>query len=148
MSSAPRSLFALFFALSGATAFVGCTAAGGDDSGNSCDGDKCDDLDKPDSEVEDTPCDGVMVDASGRDHEKVAGRLNDPLAKLAFRNGDSCPNTFADIMDKLRETDADGCSDVRDGIVTRLVSETAKATGSPTNYRAVVTRTCGDRDTH
>jgi hypothetical protein len=148
MSSAPFSRFALFLALSGATALAGCTAAGGDDPGGSCDGDKCDDLDKPDSEVEDTPCDGVMVDASGRDHEKVAGRLNDPLAQLAFRNGDSCPNTFADIMDKLRETDADGCSDVRDGIVTRLVSETAQATGTATNYRAVVTRTCGDRDTH
>ena len=141
----------LILCLAPTLGLAGCAAesGGGDDSG-SCTGDKCDDLDKPDSEVEDSPCDGTMVDASGRGHEKVAGRLNDPIALLAFRNGDSCPATFADIMDKLRETDTNGCSpdDPRAGINTRLVSETAQATGTPTNYRGVVTRTCDSRPKH
>ena len=140
----------LTLCLAPALALAGCAAEStGGDSG-SCTGEKCDDLDKPDSEVEDTPCDGTMIDLSGRGHDKVAGRLNDPLAMLAFRNGDSCPATFADIMDKLRQTDTNGCSadDPRAGINTRLVSETAQATGSPTNYRGVVTRTCDGRPKH
>lgn len=130
--------------------YAGCAAESGDDGDSSCTGDKCDDLDKPDSEVEDTPCDGTMVDASGRDNKKVAGRLSDPIAMLAFRSGDSCPTTFADIMDKLRAADTNGCSvdDPRAGINTRLVSETAQATGSATDYRAVVTRTCDSRPKH
>jgi hypothetical protein len=129
---------------------AGCAAESGGDGGGSCSGDKCDDLDKPDSEVEDSPCDGIMVDASGRGHEKVAGRLNDPLATLAFRSGDSCPTTYQDIMDKLRELDTNNCAtdNPRAGIATRLVSETAQAMGQATNYRAVVTRTCDGRPTH
>jgi hypothetical protein len=115
------------------------------DDGGDCSEGKCDDV--PDSEVPDSPCDGTMVDESGANHKKVAGRLNDPIAKLAFNSGSTCPNTFQDIMAKLKETDKEGCPNDGDGIVTRLISETAQASGKATNYRAVTTRTCGGRGT-
>jgi hypothetical protein len=116
------------------------------EAGQNCESGRCDD--PPDSEVEDTPCDGVMVDHSGKGFKKVAGRLGDPVAQAVFRAGDTCPTTYADIMQKMRENDKEGCEGERDGITTRLVSETAQAAGSPTNYRGVASRTCGDRDTH
>ncbi len=121
----------------------GC-ATPADDNGDCSEG-KCDDV--PDSEVPASPCDGTMVDESGADHKKVAGRLNDPIAKLAFRAGDTCPKTFQEIMAKLKETDKEGCPNDGDGIETRLVSETAQASGTATSYRAVTTRRCGGRGT-
>jgi hypothetical protein len=136
-------------ALGALALLAGCSSEGSGDGGECRDG-KCDDLDKPDSEVEDSPCDGVMLDASGRNNGKVAGRLNDPIALMAFRSGDDCPTSYQDIMAKLRSLDTEGCAedDPRAGISTRLVSETAQATGQPTNYRAVVTRTCANRPRH
>ncbi len=110
-----------------------------------CSDGSCDELDKPDSEIPDSPCDGKLVDKSGRRNQKVAGRLNDPLAQKAFRAGTDCPTSFQAIMAKLRQTDADGCAGPRDGIATRGVSETAQASGAPTEYRLVTTRTCGNR---
>ncbi len=122
---------------------VGCTPPVTD--GSTCESGKCD---VPDSEVPDTVCDGIIVDNSGAGHHKVAGRNNDAFASLVMRTGDGCPTGFADIMAKLRKTDkGEGCTaDPRSGIATRLVSETAQASGKPTNYRAVVSRACGDRD--
>ncbi len=120
---------------------IGCAVP--EDGNQDCANGRCDDI--PDSEVPATICDGVIVDKSGADHKKVAGRLNDPFAKLALHSGDSCPTSFQDMMAKLRTTDAEGCTDDRAGINTRLVSETAQAAGSPTNYRAVTTRACGGR---
>lgn len=118
------------------------------DESDSCRDGKCDDLDLPDSEITASPCDGVMVDASGRGNSKVAGRLNDPLANSVFKPGEDCPTSFADIMDKLRQNDNQGCADETSGIKTRVVSETAQATGAPTSYRLVTTRQCDGRDTH
>jgi hypothetical protein len=89
-----------------------------------------------------------MVDASGRNNRKIAGRLNDPLANLAFKTGDDCPRSFQDIMAKLRLTDKEGCPDESSGINTRVVSETAQAMDTPTNYRMVTSRKCDGRDTH
>jgi hypothetical protein len=129
---------------------AGCATDDGGDGGSACAGEKCDDLDRPDSEVEDTPCDGILIDESGRGHQKVAGRLNDPVARLAFRAGDDCPATYQAIMEKLRQNDTNNCptDDRRAGIVTRVVSETAQAMGTPTNYRTVVSRTCDGRQKH
>jgi len=115
------------------------------EDGGDCSEGKCDDV--PDSEVPASPCDGTLVDESGANHKKVAGRLNDPIAKLAFRTGDTCPKTFQEIMAKLRETDKEGCPGENDGIETRLISETAQASGKATSYRAVTTRRCGGRGT-
>jgi hypothetical protein len=126
---------------------VGCSSSGGGGD-PSCTGAKCDDLDKPDSEIEDSPCDGLLVDHSGRGHDKVAGRLNDPVATKVFRAGDDCPVTFADIMAKLRVNDNQNCPDARSGITTRVVTETAQAMGTPTSYRLVTSRTCDGRPTH
>jgi hypothetical protein len=126
-------------------ALVNCAAPDGDNDPECAEG-RCDD--RPDSEIPDSICDGVMVDHSGRGNKKVAGRLEDPVAKLVFREGDSCPKTYQDIMAKLRETDKEGCAGEEDGISTRLISETAQAAGTPTDYRAVVTRRCGGRETH
>ena len=139
----------LFVALGAMLALPACATESPTVDGRCRDG-KCDDLDKPDEEVEDTPCDGVMLDFSGRNNSKVAGRLNDPVAQLAFRNGDSCPTTYQDIMAKLRENDTEGCDPGSDGagLVTRLISETAQALGMPTSYRAVVTRACNGRPKH
>ncbi len=117
-----------------------------DDGDGECADGRCDD--RPDSEIPDSVCDGIMVDHSGRGNQKVAGRLEDPVAKLAFREGESCPKTFQDIMQKLRETDKEGCAGEQDGISTRLISETAQPAGKATDYRAVVTRRCGGRETH
>jgi hypothetical protein len=112
-----------------------------EDGDANCDNGRCDDI--PDSEVPDSPCDGVITDKSGANHQKVAGRNGDPFAKLVMMPGDSCPTSFSAIMDKLRETDAE-VAPVTPGIST-LISETAQATGSPTSYRAVTTRKCGSR---
>jgi len=128
---------------------VGCAAESVGDGDADCTGAKCDDLDKPDSEVEDTPCDGIMVDKSGRGNEKVAGRLHDPMANAVFRAGDDCPVTFQDMVAKLRVNDAEGCDgDPGAGMVSRAISETAQVTGAPTNYRMVTSRNCGGRDGH
>ncbi len=127
----------------------GCSSDGGSSTmPDSCRGDRCDDLDLPDSEVPDSPCDGLMIDASGRNNRKIAGRLNDPLANLAFKTGDDCPRSFADIMAKMRLTDTEGCPNADSGIVTRVVSETAQAMDQATNYRLVTSRNCNDRETH
>jgi hypothetical protein len=125
-------------------ALAGC---GLPDDGKLCDNGKCDD--PPDSEVPDSPCDGIMIDKTGKGFQKVAGRLGDPVANLVFRNGETCPTTFQDIMNKLREFDTEGCdpSNERAGIQTRVISETAQAAGAPTNYRAVTTRRCNSRST-
>jgi hypothetical protein len=132
-------------------AALGCSGEPASDEDTECtDEEKCDLLSRPDSEIVATPCDGVIVDMSGRNHQKVAGRLRDPFAFKALRNGTDCPTTFADMMAKLRQHDTENCptSDPRAGIDTRFVSETAQASGRPTSYRAVTTRTCGTRKTH
>jgi hypothetical protein len=127
---------------------IGCSSDSTTPPSESCRGDKCDDLDLPDSEIADSPCDGFMLDASGRNNRKVAGRLNDPLANLVFKTGDDCPRSFGEIMAKLRLTDTEGCADAESGINTRVVSETAQALDTPTNYRLVTSRKCDGRDTH
>ena len=113
----------------------------GDDD---CSEGKCDDV--PDSEVPASPCDGKIEDVSGANHSKVIGRNNDPLAKLAFM-GEGCPTSFEDIMAKLRQTDKEGCAGEKDGISTRLVSETAQASGQAGGFRSVTTRRCNGRGT-
>jgi len=107
---------------------------------------ECDETGKCDS-VPASPCDGIMKDKSGTNFKRVAGRRNDPLAKAVFREGTTCPKTFKDIMAKLRKNDKENCAGELDGIETRLISETAQASGKATSYRSVTTRTCGNRDT-
>ena len=137
----------LLLLLAAATLVPAISACGVPEAGDGdCSDGKCDD--PPDSEIEDTICDGVMVDHSGKGFQKVAGRLNDPVAQAVFRTGDTCPTSFREIMQKLRENDKEGCAGEKDGISTRLVSETAQPSGRATSYRAVTTRTCGGRDTH
>jgi hypothetical protein len=126
---------------------IGCAAEGGDPGETDCDGDKCDDLDKPDSAIPDSPCDGIMVDKSGRNHEKVAGRLHDPLAQFVLQAGDDCPVTFQDIVAKLQANDNQDCSNTN-GMLSRAISETAQITAKATSYRTVTSRTCGGRDNH
>ncbi len=128
---------------------IGCSSDDGNTNADaSCRGDKCDDLDLPDSEVPDSPCDGIMIDESGRNHRKLSGRLHDPLADFVFNTGEDCPVTFQDIMAKLRANDTEGCPDEESGISTRAVSETAQAAGEPTSYRLVTSRRCNGRETH
>lgn len=84
--------------------------------------------------------------AVGREFDAAA--LNDPIADLVFNSGEGCPTNFAETMDKLRQTDTDGCSGGRDGISTATVSEQAQVTGELDSARTVVMRTCGDRTEH
>ncbi len=107
---------------------------------------ECDEDGKCD-EVPASPCDGIMKDKSGANTKKTAGRRNDPLAKAVWRTGTDCPVSFEAIMDKLRANDKEGCPNENDGIETRLISETAQASGKATSYRAVTTRTCNNRST-
>jgi hypothetical protein len=121
----------------------GCGSAGEDAS--DCSDGKCD---VPDSEVPPSPCDGLITDRSGAGHQKVAGRNNDFFAKLVLRPDGGCPTTVPEIMKKLRQTDTEGAcasGEPGAGMRTTLVSETAEATGMPTQYRTVTSRVCGDR---
>ncbi len=77
----------------------------------------------------------------------AARSVGDPLAKAVWHTDDSCPTSFSEIMDKLRKNDKEGCPNEADGIETRLISETAQASGKATSYRAVTTRTCNNRST-
>ena len=138
---------ALAIAFLSALSLAACAAEGGDPGETECDGDKCDDLDKPDSAIPDSPCDGIMVDKSGRGNEKVAGRLHDPMADAVFRSGDDCPVTFQDMVAKLQVNDAEDCTNTN-GMLTRAISETAQLAAKATSYRTVISRTCGGRDNH
>ena len=135
-------------ALFAATSFLlpGC-ASDEDSDPVECRNDKCDGLDLPEDQVPATPCDGIMVDKSGRGFGtgKIAGRLNDPLANLVFKKGDSCPTGFTDIMKKLQDNaagDAETSCDVAGGRRSMAVSETAQVLNMPTNYRMVTAVDC------
>jgi hypothetical protein len=148
MTHLPR-LLSMLGAATLLAALPACSS-NGDDDGGSCTGAKCDDLDKPDSEIPDSPCDGVMVDESGRANQKVAGRLHDPLAELVFKSGEDCPATFQDIVAKLKARDTENCDPAEDGagMITRAISETAQLADAPTSYRLVTSRSCGNREDH
>jgi hypothetical protein len=123
----------------------GCSGSSDDDSGDCSEGDEAEGkCDVADDKVPATPCDGTVVDLSGKGHQKVAGRTKDPFSKLVMQTGDSCPTTFSDIMAKLQETDNVGdCKDPEsDGVMTRLISETAQASGQAGNFRIVTSRAC------
>jgi hypothetical protein len=123
-----------------ATSLLGlaCDAEGPEGGDPDCDGAKCDDAD----EIAESPCDGVLVDLAGRGlgKGKIAGLLGDPLAKLAFGTGESCPNTFPDVVEKLLASEK--CSGHR----SMLVSETAQLLGEPTDYRSVTFMDCEVED--
>jgi hypothetical protein len=121
-----------------------------DDAG--CPDGRCDEravLD--DRDVPASPCDGVLVDRSGRRNpdgstiRRVAGRLGDPLATLVYRTPGGCPTSFADVAAKLAQVDATGCADP--AVTTHLVSEGAglEGTAAGQTFRAVTARACGGR---
>jgi hypothetical protein len=147
LTTSLASVSAVLFTLLGSA----CTTdeAPVDNGENLCDGAKCDGpLDVPDSQVPSTPCDGVMVDMSGRSNKKIAGRLNDAISNLVLKTGTGCPTTYQTIIAKLREADKAKCPDPVQGQKTRFVSETAQLLGKPSGMRAVVTRTCDGRAEH
>jgi hypothetical protein len=98
-----------------------------------------------------TSCDEVVVDQSGNNIPNVLRTLNDPFVNHVYKVGDTCPTTFAAIMEKLEQTDTAGCEGGSANVRTRIVSETAQprgeaqTLGSDGSYRAVVTRTCDGR---
>ena len=72
--------------------------------------------------------------------------LGDPIARKVLRADGECPESYPELMAKLRETDSEGCdSGPKAGIRTWIVSETAQILDEPTSYRAVVTRKCDNR---
>jgi hypothetical protein len=127
---------------------AGCSSSSSSDVKDCSEG-KCDSL--PDSEVPDSPCDGVIKDMSGRGNQKVAGRLNDDFAQQVMNTGNRCPTNFSDIIKKFEKNDKFDCDD--DGsttpvIVTEFVSETAQALGKPTDYRSVTMTRCHNDARH
>ncbi len=98
-----------------------------------------------------TVCKGAVIDKTvgdgGSDPFDVS-QLADPFAQLVLLQGGECPTSFAEVMDRLRETDKEGCDGARDGIRTAIVSETAQAMNRPDSYRAVTMRQCGGRSAH
>ena len=129
-----------------ALALGGCSGHSSKDK--DCLGGKCDGFDLPEADVPTSPCDGVIRDKSGRGlgNSKIAGRLNDPLANLAFRVGSDCPTTFDAIMKKIEKNAIDGgdnnttCNTA--GKSSMLVTETAQVLGTPTSYRSVTSIGC------
>jgi len=77
--------------------------------------------------------------ASGRDFQ-LSG-LEDPFAQLILREGEGCPKSFAAIVEKLEAAD-EACGGTNQ---TRVISESAANTGKPGPFRAVTSRSCGDR---
>jgi hypothetical protein len=133
-------------AIGAVAAMMGC-AVEGEPGDAACAHGKCDLEDVPDSQVPATPCDGVLVDKSGRGLKRVAGRLNDPLADLVLTPGPGCPTTYAAILERLLAADERGCADVG-GLFSRAVSETAQLLERPTDYRLVTNKECSGRDKH
>lgn len=85
---------------------------------------------------------------TGKPISKAAlAELNDPIAQKVFASG-SCPKTFEELAQKLRETDTKSCKKERDGVKTRLVAERSQLIGEPDSYRAVVSRACDGRSEH
>ncbi len=99
-------------------------------------------------------CAGKVLDKTiGDDGNKPfdLSALDDVFARLVLRakgNADECPESFAEIMAKLRETDTENCAGVRDGIRTAVVSETSQVMGKADSFRAVTLRQCGSRKSH
>ena len=78
---------------------------------------------------------------------------NDVIANTVLKVGDSCPKTYAEIMEKMRKTDADDRSCKEDnpkgGVSSMVVSETAQLLNDENQgMRVVVTRQCNGRDKH
>jgi hypothetical protein len=120
--------------------FAGCSDGAAQHA--DCDDGKCDD-------VPASPCDGKLRDLSGAGNARVAGTLNDAFAKHVLRAGDSCPVTFAEMMEKLSRADlgtapSASCIGERHAVRTNVISETAQLLGKPTSYRVVTTRACED----
>ncbi len=128
-----------------AAAAVGCgdaTEEPGENAANNGPGGKADENDGP------APCtvvseEGAQLDLSQR---------NDVIANTVLKSGEGCPTTFAEIMDKLRKTDADDSSckvdNVEGGISSMIVSERAQLLQKSEGMRVVVTRQCNGRDRH
>jgi hypothetical protein len=158
MKAQPRT--ALIASLGGLALALAACDTGPSPADQPCE--RCDEIDRPptdqvdDSQVPASPCDGVLVDRSGRTNadgspiQRVAGRLGDPLAVLVYQSEGGCPTSFEGIVEKLARTDAEACLDVFDGLAgmqTRVVSEQAQLrdTKEGSLYRTVTSRACGGR---
>lgn len=130
------SYILLMTGLLGALACGGAEETTGDEAGNNGGG-------KADEANGDFPCSVEHF----RGGEVDLAQRTDPLAELVLKTGDSCPKTFSEVMEKLRETDTEKCSvdNRKAGINSMVVSETAQLFDEPTDYRVVTTRKCGDR---
>lgn len=70
---------------------------------------------------------------------------HDPIAELLLKRGDTCPTNYAEMVEKLRTVDPDGCVDGQD-LRTRIVSDDARLVDNASNYRTFTTRACGSHD--
>jgi hypothetical protein len=102
-----------------------------------------------DTAIEDAACFGALVDRTAGDDAPAPGDLaarTDPLAQFVLRPPGECPETFGEIVARLREHDTVGCEgDARAGLRTMVVSETAQVLGRPDEFRSVTVRECGER---
>jgi hypothetical protein len=73
--------------------------------------------------------------------------FDDPIATFLIKRGESCPTTYREVIEKLREVDGEGCEPGQD-LTTRMVSDDGRLSDNPRNYRTVTTRACGSREPH
>ncbi|MCR9163591.1 MAG: hypothetical protein ACE37F_15715 [Nannocystaceae bacterium] len=131
------------------TALVATTSACADNSSSptvedgGCAGGKCDDV-----EPEDFACKD-MQNLSRRPSANVLTELNDPFADMLKLGEPGCPSTRAEMMERFRNTDTEGCEGTADGLRTAVVTETGQLAPESTNsFRLVTTRQCADRERH
>jgi hypothetical protein len=126
---------------------LGCAAASSDTAPDRAVGGKGDDV-----SVDNSACRDALVDRTlGDDQPRPAdlAERTDPLAQFVLRPPGTCPTTFSEVIDRLRELDTAGCDgDPRAGLRTMVVSETAQVLGRPDVFRSVTVRECGDRPAH
>lgn len=116
---------------------LACAAESGTpEAGPACRGAKCD------AASGTSECDVVNRSGAGGALADVLNH-NDPLANAIFKSGETCPSSYAELVEKLDKFDNENCS-----MRTAAVSETAQVRGEATSYRTVTTRDCDGRSTH
>jgi hypothetical protein len=132
--------FAAFFMLS-----LPLSACSEPSSAPDCLDGKCDSIEGlDDDDVPASPCDGVLIDRSGRKNsdgspiQRVAGRLGDRIARTIYQDGSDCPADMRGIMAKLESDPSVSC-----GTSTAVVAEDAQLSGEKGGlYRAVTSHQC------
>jgi hypothetical protein len=124
--------------------------AEGPEDGSSCAGGKCDEAD---GDPANFACQNVRDEVTGGTADLTT--KNDALARLILKSGGDCPQSYQEVIAKLKEAEPDCSQEGGLGSLgTIIVSETAALLGLPEDddfsqgsyfYRSVINSTCGGR---